>query len=91
MDILSDIQNLVKSGASAVQLAQYGTRTVEQLPGAEEQSAVARHVLRAMIDRADLKQRDLIHRALEVMDKFPCYPRPRAAAARAALKSLAQG
>ncbi|GMU56293.1 MAG: hypothetical protein AMXMBFR33_54390 [Candidatus Xenobia bacterium] len=90
VDILAEIQNLVRQGASAKQLATYGVRVVEQLTNADEQSAVGRVVLRALLDRADAGQRSIAERALEVMDKFPSYPRPRAAVVRAALKSLAQ-
>lgn len=91
VEILAELQNLIRQGAGVTQLAQYGVRVTDQLTSAEDQSAVARHILRASLDKADPKQREFVHRALEVMDKFPCYPRPRAAAARAALKSLAQG
>lgn len=91
VDILAELQNLIRQGASVVQLATYGVRLTEQLTAAEDQSAIGRHILRAILDKADLKQHQLAERALEVMDKFPCYPRPRAAVAKAALKSLAQG
>ncbi len=90
VDILAEIHNIIRTGGGVKHLAAYGVKVTDQLTGAEDQSAVARHILRACLEKADLKQSEFVNRALEVMDKFPCYPRPRAAAARAALKHLAQ-
>ncbi|MEW6278867.1 MAG: hypothetical protein AB1758_09610 [Candidatus Eremiobacterota bacterium] len=86
----TDLQQLLRGGAALNQVAGQAARFLEKLPNAEEQAALGKAILRALIDRADAAQRTMVERALEVMDKFPHFPRPRAAVVRQALKSLAQ-
>lgn len=52
-------------------------------------SKAARHVLTFLQGRGDADQREMVSRALQVMDRFPHYPRPRAEVARRALVALA--
>ena len=62
---------------------------VATLQGAETQSQAGFAVLTHLRPRCDEGQRDLVDRALEVMHKFPHFPRPRAAVLMKALKKLA--
>lgn len=59
--------------------------------GAYEQSQVAEVVLRQALQEGSKKTRDLASQALEVMAKFPNFPRPRAAVGLRALDSLIKG
>lgn len=62
---------------------------VATLDGAETQSQAGFAVLTHLRPACDESQGVLVDRALEVMNKFPHFPRPRAAVLMKALKKLA--
>lgn len=77
------------AGSSLSELAHQAMVCLTGIQDDVARSKAARHVLTFLHGRGDLDQREVVARALEVMDRFPHYPRPRAEIARRALEMLA--
>ena len=80
---------IVEKGSALRQLAGEALTNLRGL-SAEEQSAAGAYVLGQARQYGDEKARELADRALQVMEKFPHFPRPRAAVIMRALESLAK-
>ena len=85
------IRNLVASppGSSLGELA---LRAAAHLTGIQDDVARSQEAWQLLVflqGRGDSTQRQLLSRALMVMERFPHYPRPRAEVARRALEALA--
>ena len=87
----SEVSQLLKEteGLPLQELAGKAATVVATLSGAETQSQAGFAVLTHIRPRCDEAQGALVDRALEVMNKFPHFPRPRAAVLMKALKKLA--
>lgn len=85
-----EVAELIKTAGDVpvADLARRAAQVVAAIDGAEAQSNAGRCMLNYLRPRADESQITLIDRALEVLDKFPNFPRPRAAVIRRALETL---
>ncbi len=83
----------VPGDKSASALRQMAGDALTQIRGlsAEEQCEAGAYMLGQARQFGDDQIRDFADRALQVMEKFPHFPRPRAAVAMRALESLAKG
>ncbi|MBI3929456.1 MAG: hypothetical protein HY319_28180 [Armatimonadetes bacterium] len=86
------IQSVIQSpaGTTFEQIANQAVSALTMLDSPDVQSTAGQSVLVFLQGRGDSRQQEFVDRALQVMDKFPNYPRPRAAVALQALKTLAQ-
>ena len=73
---------------SAADVASCALSHLERFSDSNQKAEIGRQLLTG-ISLGDCPQAPEASKALEVMDKFPHYPRPRAAVAMAALKGLA--
>ena len=82
----------MNEASSQVNLRQLAGDALSNMRGltAEEQSQAGAFVLAQARDLGDSRTREMAERALEVMEKFPHFPRPRAAVVMRALESLAK-
>lgn len=89
---LPKLQFLLQAPATvpSQQLAADAVSEITQLPTPEDQSLAGLAVLKALKVRGDAGVQDFVERALEVMQKFPHFARPRAAVALRALNALAK-
>ena len=84
--------NQVENIGNSTSVSRMAGEALRNLRGlsAEEQSEAGAFVLGQARQYGDEKARDLADRALQVMEKFPHFPRPRAAVIMKALESLAK-
>lgn len=75
-------------GITFEQLAHQAVDELQKIKSPDVQSEAATYILRFLQQRGDRSQQNLVEQALKVMDKFPHFPRPRAAVALRALASL---
>ncbi|HXE71047.1 MAG TPA: hypothetical protein VNO81_00175 [Candidatus Nitrosotenuis sp.] len=78
------------AGTSVQQLARVAAERLEAIENDSERSLAGRTVLNFILGRVDNGQKDVVERALAVMDRFPHFPRPRAEVARRALHMLGE-
>lgn len=81
---------MAPAGTSLADLARLAAAQLTSIQDDVLRSRAGTHVLTFLQGRADNGQREVVCRALQVMEKFPHYPRPRAEIARRALELLAQ-
>lgn len=89
---LPKLQTLLQAPASvpSQQLAADAVSEINRLNTPEDQSLAGLAVLKVLKSRGDAGVQDFVERALEVMQKFPNFARPRAAVALRALNALAK-
>lgn len=78
------------TGTSFADLARRAAASLTGIQDDVVRSRAGQHVLTFLQGRGDDGQREVVSRALQVMERFPHYPRPRAEIARRALEMLAQ-
>lgn len=78
------------AGTSLAELARLAAAQLTGIQDDVVRSRAGKYVLTFLQGRAENGQREVVSRALDVMEKFPHYPRPRAEIARRALELLAQ-
>ncbi|MCA9790602.1 MAG: hypothetical protein KC910_02355 [Candidatus Eremiobacteraeota bacterium] len=85
------IQSIFESppGTTFGQIAQRAVFELERIASPEVQSEAGAYLLRFLQGRGDSYQQDFVEQALQVMEKFPHFPRPRAKVALRALTKLA--
>ncbi len=71
----------------------FAKQALESLKGLspDEQSQYGAQALGKAIDFGDVRATELASKALQVMEKFPHFPRPRAAVVMRALETLSRG
>ena len=89
---LPQLQTLLQAPASlsSQRLAADAVSEISRLTTPEDQSLAGLAVLKALKARGDAGVQDFVERALEVMQKFPHFARPRAAVALRALSALSK-
>lgn len=75
-------------GITFEQLAGQAVDELQKVKSPAVQSEAAVYILKFLQGRGDRAQQELVEQALRVMDKFPHFPRPRAAVALKALGGL---
>lgn len=86
------VQSIFESppGTTYEELVRRAIFELNRISNPEVQSEAGVYLLRYLEGRGDSYQRDLVEQALKVMEKFPHFPRPRAAVALRALNNLAK-
>lgn len=78
------------AGTSLADLARCAAAQLTSIQDDVLRSRAGMYVLTFLQGRAENGQAEVVSRALQVMEKFPHYPRPRAEIARRALELLAE-
>ncbi|MGE0494586.1 MAG: hypothetical protein AB7S38_35580 [Vulcanimicrobiota bacterium] len=81
--LLADVQQ-----EEPAEVARRTITLIGKTPSPDQQAEIGRHALNFLKPRLEPSQIETVERALEVMDKFPHFPRPRAGVALKALKAL---